>query len=384
MKLSKYVKFGALAFSVFFTANSQAADPIRIGTVLSSTGPAAYIGEPELRTLRLYVDKINADGGIIGRKLELVAYDDVTDASKARTFATRLVERDQVVAVVGGSTTGTSMAIIPVFEKAKIPFMSLAGSIQIVEPVKKYVFKSPHTDKMACESVFADMKRRGIKNVAFMSGNDGFGVSMREQCIKVAPNFDIQIVMDEGYGAQDTDMTTQLAKIKANQDVQAIFNLGASGQGPAIVTRNYGQLGMTEIPLYQNHGVASKSFIELAGKASEGVRLPASALLVADKLPDDDKQKPIVIRYTTEYEKATGLPVSTFGGHAYDGLMMVVRAIEAANSDDPQKIRDALEKTHDFIGTAGVVNMSATDHLGLGNEAFRMVEIKNGEWGLVQ
>lgn len=373
----------ALAMGLSMSLAAQAAEPIRIGSVLSITGPASYIGDPEAKTLKLYVDQLNAAGGVLGRPLELVTYDDASDANKARTFTTRLAERDNVAVVVGGSTTGTTMAMIPVLEGAQIPFMSLAGSVNIVEPVRKYVFKSPHTDRMGCEKVFADMKKRQITKIALIAGTDGFGTSMREQCLKVVGNYGVQILIDQTYGAQDTDMTPQLTKIKGTPGVQAIFNTGASGQGPAVLTRNYGQLGMKNIPLYQNPGVASKSYIELSGPAAEGVRLPAAALLVAGKLAAGDPQKPVVAGYTAAYEKASGQPVSTFGGGAYDGLMMVVNAIRKANSAEPQKIREALEQTRGFVGTAGLVNMSAQDHLGLTVDAFRLVEVKGGDWSLV-
>ena len=364
-------------------ATAFAADPIRIGAVLSMTGPASYIGDPEARTLKLYADQINASGGVLGRPIELVTYDDGSDANKARTFATRLTERDDVVAMVGGSTTGTTMAMVPVFEAAELPFMSLAGSVNIVDPVRKFVFKSPHTDRMGCERVFADMKKRGFTKIALIAGTDGFGTSMREQCLKVVGNYGIQVLIDQTYGAADTDMTPQLTKVKGTPGVQAILNTGASGQGPSVLTRNYGQLGMKAIPLYQNAGVASKSYIELSGPAAEGVRLPASALLVAAKLPAGDLQKPVVTAYATTFEKSAAQPVSTFGGGAYDGLMMVVGAIRKANSTDPKKIRDALEQTRGFIGTAGTVNMSDKDHLGLTVDAFRMLEVRNGDWLLV-
>jgi branched-chain amino acid transport system substrate-binding protein len=356
---------------------------VKIGSVLSVTGPASFLGEPEDKTLRLYVDKINAAGGVAGKKIELVIYDDSGDANKARTFATRLVEDDKVVAMVGGTTTGTTMAMIPVFDDAQIPFISLAGAIEVIEPVRKYVFKTPHTDKMACEKIFEDLKRRNLTKVGMISGTDGFGASMRAQCLKVAPNYGIEIVADESYGPRDSDMTAQLTKIKGVSGLQAVVNAGF-GQGPAIVTRNYAQLAMTATPLYQSHGVASKSFIELAGQAAEGVRLPAAALLVADKLPENDPQKKVVTEYKQAYESATKQPVSTFGGHAYDGLFILVEAMKRANSTDPKKVRDEIEKTKGFVGTGGIVNMSPTDHLGLDLSAFRMLEIRGGDWSLVQ
>jgi len=380
-KLKYTLAAGAVAFG--FSHGALAQDTIKIGSVLSATGQASFLGEPEDKTLRLYVDRINAAGGVNGKKIELVVYDDGGDANKARTFATRLVEDDEVVAMVGGTTTGTTMAMVPVFEEAEIPFISLAGAIEVVEPVRKYVFKTPHTDKMACEKIFEDLKKRSLTKIGMISGTDGFGASMRAQCLKVAPNYGMQILIDENYGPRDSDMTAQLTKIKNTAGVQAVVNPGF-GQGPAIVTRNYAQLGMTNVPLYQSHGVASKSFIELAGSAAEGVRLPAAALLVADKLPANDPQKKVVTEYKQAYESATKQPVSTFGGHAYDGLFILVEAIKRANSTDSKKIRDEIEKTKGFVGTGGIVNMSPTDHLGLDLSAFRMLEIKNGDWNLIE
>src|ERR1700691_467896 len=127
---------GAFAFGLAVYGSAYAAETIKIGSVLSITGPASFLGDPEDKTLKLYVDKINAAGGVAGKKIDLVVYDDGGDANKARTFATRLVEDDKVVAMVGGSTTGTTMAMIPVFEDAKVPFISLAGAVEVVDPVR--------------------------------------------------------------------------------------------------------------------------------------------------------------------------------------------------------------------------------------------------------
>jgi branched-chain amino acid transport system substrate-binding protein len=235
---------------------------------------------------------------------------------------------------------------------------------------------------MACEKIFENLKARKLTKIGLISGTGGFGASMHAQCLKVAPTYGIQVIADETYGPRDSDMTAQLTKIKNTAGVQAVVNAGF-GQGPAIVTRNYAQLGMSATPFYQSHGVASKSFIDLAGKSADGVRLPAAALLVADKLPDSDPQKKVVVDYKKTYEDTAKQPVSTFGGHAYDGLMIFVDAVKRAKSADPAKIRDEIEKTKGFVGTGGVVNMSPTDHLGLDLSAFRMLEIKNGDWTLV-
>ena len=371
----------ALAALTLACSAAAQPEPIRIGAFLSVTGPAAFLGDPEQKTLELYVEKVNAAGGVLGRKLQLYAYDSAGDAEKARAYVKRLIEQDKVDALVGGSTTGETMAAVPLAEAAGVPFMSLAGAVVIVEPVKKWVFKTPHTDRMACEKIFTDMKSRGATRVALISGAGGFDRSMRAECLKVAGSAGVQIVADESYGAGDSDMTAQLAKIKATPGVQAVLNAGF-GQGPAIVTRNYRQLAIGA-PLYQSHGVASKQFVKLAGDSAEGVRLPAAALLVAETLPDADAQKKVVASYKREYEARFKQEVSTFGGHAYDGLMIVLDAMRRAGTTDKNRVRDAIEATRGYVGTGGVVNMSAQDHMGLDLTAFRMLEVRSGDWKLV-
>jgi branched-chain amino acid transport system substrate-binding protein len=372
----------ALAALLLAAGAALAQQPIRIGAFLAVTGPAAFLGDPEQKTLELYVEKLNAAGGLLGRKLQLVSYDSAGDAEKARTFAKRLIEQDKVDVIVGGSTTGETMAVVPLVEAAGVPFISLAGAIVIIEPVKKWVFKTPHTDRMACERIFLDMRSRKIDKIGLISGAGGFDKSMRAECLKVAPTYRIQVVADEAYGAGDTDMTAQLTKIKNAAGVQAVLNAGF-GAGPAIVTKNFRQLGMS-VPLYQSHGVASKEFIKLAGDAAEGVRLPAAAVLAAEQLPAGDVQRSVSVAYKKDYEARYKQDISTFGGHAYDGLMIAVEAIRRAGSTDKAKVRDAIEATKGFVGTGGVVNMSAADHMGLDLTNFRMLEVKKGSWVPVQ
>ncbi|HVX99301.1 MAG TPA: ABC transporter substrate-binding protein [Pseudorhodoplanes sp.] len=373
---------GAAALAAgFATSVASAQNTIKIGSVLSVTGPASFLGDPEKKTLEMYLRDINAAGGINGKKVELIIYDDATDANKARTFATRLVEEDKVDAVIAGSATGLALAVRSVFEDAQIPYISLAGAAEIVVPIRKWVFKMPHVESQSCGKIFEDLKKRNISSIAIISGTDGWGKAMRAECVALAPKVGITVVKDEIYGANDSDMTPQLTTIKNTPNVQAVINCGF-GQGPAIVTRNYRQVGLS-VPFYQSHGVSSKSFIDLAGPAANGIRLPAAALLVAEQLPDNDPLKKVAVEYKSKFEKETGQPVSTFGGHARDALFMLVEAIKRAGSVDKSKVRDEIEKTRNFVGTGGIINMSPTDHLGLDLNSLRMIEIKDGNWKLV-
>lgn len=375
------VAFGLIAAQALPVA-AQKKDPIRIGAVLSTTGPAGYLGDPQLKTLQTYLAQINQDGGVLGRKLELVHYDDASEAGKANGFAKRLIDDDKVDFLIAGTTTGATMAMAPLVEKAGIPLISLSGAVVVVEPVKKWIFKTPHTDRMAAEKVFEDMKKRGFTKVGLLSETSGFGQSGAKETRLVAQKYGITLVADETYGPRDTDVTAQLTKIRGVAGIESLFVFGL-GQGPAVVTKNAAQLGM-KLPLYQSHGVASNEFIKLAGTASEGVRLPSPALLVANSLAANDPQKPLVTSYAATYWKQYKEEPSTFGGYALDALTLGVQAIKTAGSTNKDAVRAALEKTKGFMGTTGQFNMSATDHMGLNLSAFRMVEVKDGGWVLLK
>lgn len=374
------LKLLAIGFaSAVISHSAIAADSIKIGSFLSVTGGASFIGDPELRTLQLYIDEINAQGGWKGKKVELVHYDAASKAKLAVKFAKRLIRKDRVDVIIGGSTSGNTLAVMPIVEKAKVPFISLAASVKIIDPTSKWVFKTAHTDRMAAERLFQDMKKQGISKIALISGDGGFDRSGRAQCLELAPKYGIEIVMDESYGNGDTDMTSQLSKVR-DSGAEAVLNFGF-GRAPAIVTKNMRQLDI-QLPLYHSHGVASKTFIELAGKTANGVRFPAASLIVADQLSDEDPQKKVLLSYRDKFE-SMGDKVSTFGGHAYDALFIALQAMDRAQSAEKKKVRTEIEKTQGFPGTGGIFNLSANDHLGLSVDAFRMVEIQDGEWKLI-
>ena len=380
--MKKTLSTTALAAIVALGAGSAALAEIRIGASISATGPAAFLGDPEAKTLELLVAELNAAGGIDGENLRLVMYDDGGDPNRARTFATRLIEDDEVVAIIGGTTTGTSMSILAVAEDAEVPFISLAGAIEIIDPVRPYTFKTPHTDRMACQKIFEDIQARGFTRVGMISGTDGFGASMQAQCKAVIGDYELELVADETYNPTDADMTAQLTKIRNTAGVEAIVNPGF-GQGPSFVTRNYKQLAI-DLPFYQSHGVASDGFIELAGTdAAEGIRLPGTALLVADLLAEGDPQKPVVDAYKTAYETHTNSSIGTFGGYAHDAFLILTEALGRADATDPVSIRDQIEATEGLAGTTGIYTFTPEDHLGLDLSAFRMLEIRDGAWSLV-
>ncbi|ARJ65736.1 ABC transporter substrate-binding protein [Magnetospirillum sp. ME-1] len=360
-----------------------AAEPIKIGMFLSVTGQMSPMGDPQKRTFDYMIDKVNAQGGVLGRKIEAIIYDDGSEPEKAATFVKRLIDNDKVDIIIGGSGTPTSMAVLGLIERAEIPYMSLGGGTAIGDPVRKWTFKFPQSDRLAAEKVLADLKKRGLTKIALLSENVGFGKSGHDQTVKLAPQYGVEILIDEVYSPKDPDVTPQLTKIRGTAGVQALFIFG-TGTGPAVATKNLKQLGLT-LPVYQSHGVASKEFLRLVGTAADGTRLPAGAQAVAEQLPATDRQKKVVMDFKKEYEERNKpLEVSPLPGHGLDALMMAVDAFKRAGTTDKAKVRDAIEQTKDFVATTGIYTYSPTDHMGLGLESFKMVEIKNGDWVLVE
>ena len=367
-------------------AAEAAAEAYKVGAVFSVTGRASFLGDPEKKTAEMLQEEINKKGGINGHPLELVIYDDESDATKCALAVRKLITQDKVCTIIGPSLSGNSLAVVPEAEKHEIPLISCAASYKIVtkDPETgeqwKWVFKTPQSDSMAVEAIYTHMKEHGISKIAIMSGTTGYGESGRSELLRLAPQFGITIVADEKYGPKDTDMTAQLTKIKGLAP-QAIVNWSI-GPTQVVVVRNWKELGMTSITFYQSHGFGSRKNIELAAGAAEGVFCPLGACNIADILPNDDPQKTVTMSYLRAYAAKYNEPLSSFGGHAWDALSMVEKALGAVGCDRA-KIRDYLENLKGFVGQHGIFNFSPKDHNGLTKEAFHMVVVKNGDWALV-
>jgi branched-chain amino acid transport system substrate-binding protein len=376
----KFMSFVWMAVTVLFATTAFAAAPIKIGALFAVTGPAAFLGEPERNSAKMVVEEINKAGGVKGRKLELIVYDTTGDATKAVQLATKLIKDDKVVAIIGPSTTGETMAVIPVAEKEQIPLISCSAGSKITDPVKKWVFKTAQNDSLAVGRIYEYLQKTKQTNVSILTVSDGFGASGREQLKSQAAKYGITIVSDDTYGPKDTDMTAQLTKIRGSQS-QAIICWGTN-PGPALVAKNVRQLGI-KTPLFMSHGVSSKKFIELAGEAAEGVKLPSGKVVVCDLLPKSESQKKSLMAFVKDYQNHYKAEGDHFGGHAWDAVMLLKNAIETGG-DTPASIRDHLEKTKSFCGIGGTFTYGPQDHAGLGKDAFVLVEIKNKDWVIVK
>ena len=356
-------------------------EPYKVGAVFSVTGRTSFLGEPEKKTAEMIAEAINKVGGINGHPLELVIYDDESDETKCVLAVKRLLKKDKVPVIIGPSLSGNTLAVVKVMNDAKVPLVSCAASNKIVTPVvdRKWIFKVPQSDTHAVEKIYDYLLKNGIKKIAIMSVSTGFGASGREELLRLAPQVGIEIVADERYGPKDTDITAQLTRIRG-KDAQAIVNWSV-GPTQVLAVKNWHDLGMTNIPFYQSHGFGSRKNIELAAGAAEGVFCPLGRVNIPDLVPDDHPQKKVIMLYNQAYQEKYNEPLSSFGGHGWDALNLVIDALRAVGPDSA-KIRDYIETRTNFIGQHGVFNFSPTDHNGLTKEAFEMVVVKDGDWAL--
>jgi len=353
--------------------------PYKIGAVFAVTGPASPLGTPERDTALLLEEQINKAGGIKGRPLKIIIYDTKSTETDTVLAAKNLINQG-VLAIVGPSQTGESLALLDMATRSGIPIVSCAAGVRIVQPVNKWMFKTAQSDVHAVSRLIDYMKKKGINKIAVISVSNAFGDSGKNQLrLQTAPA-KIKIVAEESFGDKDTDMTAQLTRIKGERP-QAVVCWGTN-PGPALVARNMKQLGM-KMPLLMSHGIANRTFIELAGDAANGVIFPAGRLIVVDDIPASDPQKKELLIYRAAFQKKFNRAPDTFGGHAWDAIQLVVNALKKVGPDKA-KIRAEIEKTKGMVGISGVFNFSPEEHNGLGKNAFVFVTIKNGEWTLIK
>jgi len=363
-------------------AEQPEGEPIKVGAIFSVTGPASSLGTPEKQTVEMFAEQINSEGGILGRPLEVMVKDDASENDAAAVAAKDLLSAG-VCAIIGPSRTPCTMAIKDAVQEAKCPLVSCAAGTPITEPVEEsyWTFRTPQTDRIAVAKIVDYLKKENITKVASIYIANPFGEAGNKQLEEQLPAAGVEIVAKEKFTQDDTDMTPHLTRIKAKNPEAVIC--WAVQAPPATVAKNIKDLGMT-CKVIMSHGVANKKFIELAGPAAEGVMFPAGKLIVRDEIPDTDPQKQLLIKYGEDFQAKYSAEPDTFGGHAYDALLLVRQAIEAAGEPDRAKIRDELEKTSGVVGIGGVFTYSATDHDGLTKDAFVWVQIKDGKWTLAE
>jgi branched-chain amino acid transport system substrate-binding protein len=364
------------------TPNTQQQQPpIKIGAIFAVTGPASFLGAPEAKTAEMFVEKVNASGGVLGRKIELIVKDSGSKPENALSLAKQLMDEDKVLAIIGPSTSGETMAIKDVCQDGKMILISCAAAEDIVNPVAGYVFKVAPKDSDAARWIYKTMKAKGIAKIGVISSNDGFGKGGKTQLEELASEYGVTVAISEVYDKQATDLTDVLTKLKG-QNIQAVVNWTIV-PAQSLVAKNMKQIGL-DVPLFQSHGFGNIKYAQAGGDAVNGTLLPCGRILVADALPNDHPQKSVLMAYKNDYESRFKEDVSTFGGHPYDALLILTEAIKKAGAPDRDKVRDAIENLKGVVGTAGIFNFSPTDHNGLTMDAFEMLTVKDGKFALAK
>jgi len=367
-------------------AGSAAQEPYRLGAIFSITGPGSSLGIPERDTALMIEADVNARGGVKGpdgklHPLKLVIYDDASDETRAVLAAKKLIDEDKVVAIVGPTLSGTSLAILDTVQKAEVPLISCAAAVKIVEPAaeRKWVFKTPQSDHLIVGVLVDYLKAKALQRVAWLGVDYAFGQLGWVEFEKAAAAAGLTIAASEKFGQKDVDMTPQLTRVKAAApQAVVVWSIPPSA---SIATRNFSDLGL-RVPMFQSHGIGNKKYIELAGEAANGVLFPAGKLLVAEQLADNDPQKSVLLAYARDFEARYG-PRNTFGGHAWDAVQLAVRGLAKAGPDRAG-VRAAIESTRGFVGIGGVFDLSAVDHNGLDRRAATMIQITDGQWRLAR
>ncbi|KQV41315.1 ABC transporter substrate-binding protein [Rhizobium sp. Root1204] len=370
----------SLLMAGVFSTSAVAADrPIRIGAIIATSGPAAFIGAAEEKTLHMIADEKNTQGGLAGHPIELIIYDTEGNSTKATQLARRLVESDNVDIVMGPSTTGESLAVKPIFEEAEIPTISFAAGEKVVVPVSPYVFKVPPTDRVVLDHMFGFFAKSNFNSVAILHASDGFGQGAADIMPAIAEAHGIEIKTMESHAPKDTDYTPQLLALR-NSGADAVMYWG-NNPGPTLFVRSAKSLGINK-PLFNGYSAATVEFIDQSGQAAEGTYVSSMHLLARESMKPDNPQTPVITKLADDYNKKFGSYPPTFAGHPADAMAILEAALKSVGGEfDGASLRDAIEKV-EIQGANGFFRFTAQNHNGLDEKSGSMIMLKveNGKY----
>jgi branched-chain amino acid transport system substrate-binding protein len=372
---------GATTESTGTTGAGLTGDPIKVGAIVSATGNNSALGEPERKVLEMMETAINAEGGVLGRPLDIVIEDDKSDAKEAATAATRLIDQEKVVAVIAATGSPSTLAVKEITVAQGLPQIAMAAANSITDAPMEWIWRTPQKDAMAVARALTYISETlGAKKIAVLHDENAFGSSGASEIASRAAEHGLEIVATESYKTDDTDLSVQLTNIRdKNPEVLIVWG---TGKGPVLAARTMKQLGMP-MPFVGSHGIANKSFIDNAGDAAEGVVFPAGRLLVPSSITDP-AQKEVTDDFIAAYQAKYGENPNTFAGYAFEAIALLINAIEKAQSTDAAAIQAALNGTQNFPGPDGFYNYSTTNHDGLTAKDMIMVKIEGGTWVLVK
>jgi branched-chain amino acid transport system substrate-binding protein len=377
-----------LSAIAFFVGMAHAADTIKIGCAYGMTGRIGWIGEDCVNGAKLVVDEINAEGGINGKKVELVVYDTKTNPDTARTVFQKLIKKDKALAICGPVITQSTQMVMPIAEKYKVPYAAVSGGIQInavILPEYKKEGKKCYTWALSIGTPRQDeiktiwLKKKGYKNLGNIEPLSQMGDLSAAMYEKWAKKYGLKVVAKEKFDNKGTDFTTQMSKIKA-AGADCIGSM-ASGGPATILVKNRDQVGMKDVPMMTSDANLSKKFIKLLGENTGNVYTVAAKIQYASYLKDNDPQKEVILNFQKRFKgKFNKEPKSWFfASVGHDSALMFVKAIKAVGTNG-EKIRDWLEHQNKFQGAQAVYSWSSLDHRGIGVDQASVMKIEGGDW----
>jgi branched-chain amino acid transport system substrate-binding protein len=355
---------------------AQAKAPYKVGGIFPLTGYLSWLGEYKKKGSELKVELINKAGGVNGRPLELVVYDDQSSPETASRVAQRLVSKDEVIAMIGTASVPISGAVASIGNRYKIP--TIIGSGYEVDPKKdSYVFNTAHKTDFAVERPFQYFKEKGITKVALLMPIGPLGELGGGLARKYAPKYGITIIGEERFDVKSPDVTAQLAKLRT-LGPQAVFSF-CTGEPAALVARNMAQLGMN-IPVLVSHGNANPGFLKLVSNVNIPIIVPAGRAAAPDSIADSDPCKKVIVDFNKAHQQKFGEPANYYSAEMVDAVDIIAAALKVVPSAEGDKLRDAIEKTKGFVGMNGIYNFSPTDHHGTVVQDMMVLSIKDGTW----
>jgi branched-chain amino acid transport system substrate-binding protein len=373
----------SFAFAVALAASTAQAQ-IKIGLMVSATGPTSAIGIPQKNTGDILPKKIG------DATIEYISLEDGGDATRAVQNVKKLIQENNIDALIGPSTTPNAFAILDVIAESKVPMMATVGTSAVVEPLdakKRWVFKTTQNDDLIAAALLKHMTKNGVKTVGFVGFNDPYGDNWLKVFTALGDQAGIKVIAAERFSRTDQSVTGQTLKLlAAKPDAMLIAAVGGPAVLPQATLRDQGYKG----PIYQTHAVATEDFIKLGKEKVEGTILAAGPMLVIDEIADANPTKKVAQTYIAAYQKQFGSVPATFGANTWDAGLLLERAIPAAlKAGKPGTeafrvaLRDALEQEREVIGCQGVFNMSASNHNGMDERARVLVTVKDGKFRLV-
>lgn len=367
---------------VALMAATPALADITVGVIASLTGPAAALGAETKKAVALFPSSVG------GEKVNFIVLDDATDPTSAVKNVRKLISEDKVDAILGPNLISTATAMADVANAEKTPMVSVAP-LDVSGDKRGFVFRSEPSADLMVNRVVADMVAGGAKTVGFIGFSDSWGELLLKALTKASEG-KLTIVASERYGRADPSVQAQVLKVMAAKpDVVFVGASGTPAAMPQITLRERGYKGK----VYQSHGVTSKEFLRVGGKAIEGALIPVGPVLVAEQLPDSHPTKKASVAFVKELEAKHGPDSrSTFAGASWDAWLLLQNAITSAQkakvkSGTPEfraALRSGLEKNGRLVGVNGVYTMGAADHAGYDASAIVLIKVENNRWKLVK